>query len=191
MLKALFSSGVSKTFLYKSSKCKILCKMPFQCHLLYFEFRSVWEESGKKQQDGEGTSSNTLSLQVPVANQKSQLCGSQDSIYHDCWSVAPLTHDADESVTKTTTNQEIIVSSSFNGGWSKKYDSHVTQASQRSIWSPAIPPTTTVDSVSVSVCVFYLCAEVLVTQWLVYVSFISVTEVLVTQWLVYVSFLCD
>ena len=29
--------------------------------------------------------------------------------------------------------------------------------------------------------------EVLVTQWLVHVSFISVTEVLVTQWLLHVS----
>ena len=29
----------------------------------------------------------------------------------------------------------------------------------------------------------------LVTQWLVHVSFISVTEMLVTQWLVHVSFI--
>ena len=34
---------------------------------------------------------------------------------------------------------------------------------------------------------FISVTEVLVTQWLVHVSFISVTEVLVTQWLVHVS----
>ena len=37
---------------------------------------------------------------------------------------------------------------------------------------------------------FTYVTEVLVTQWLVHVSFTYVTEVLVTQWLVHASF-CD
>ena len=38
---------------------------------------------------------------------------------------------------------------------------------------------------------FVSVTEILVTQWLVHVSFISVTEMLVTQWLVHVSFISD
>ena len=108
--------------------------------------RSVWEQDEKPKPDTETTSAKSLSLPLPnIASQSSKLYGSQDSIYYSTWSLLGP-HDADEPVTKTTTNQE-IVPTEYNSGWSKPYEQQ-SSSSQRSIWSPALPASSsTVENV--------------------------------------------
>lgn len=101
--------------------------------------RSVWENVDKRQQhDTESRSTSALSLHIPnLGKQSSKLYASQDSVYHSCWSLSGLAHDADESVVKTSSNPEVVPTEySARESWSNQLEK---KTSQRSIWSPALP----------------------------------------------------